>query len=944
MRTALTAGIITAALVGCAGAGDLTGGAAHSGSLVDAREYSEVDFGRIGLLGSVETESTEGAVAVGDVARDGGLELVVGNGGGVSVLNPFSLETLRSVVFEESRFRVSRLADVDQDGKEDILLGGAEGGSARIRVLNGEGETLADSAFENIFRAQTQIQFSDGSRIYFTAQSELAVAPKVVGLLDLSAGDDPQWLHHMGPVPRGISQGSDGRLALSHRAASREREDVATAYESDRTRHALYLLNANGETAVYEPFGPEIREGYPREGQISGVRSKLFDLDDDGRDEVLMAVERVSEIYGGAAEFRVLSADGELLSMYEGPEQTDVAFGFYRRETDSAATAADARIVLAWTRAGRVTVLDGEGARMAERRLPGDIHYARLRGIADFTGDGNVEYIITDHTRLFVLNEELETLFSFAAPLRIESVAQFADEEDRLHMAVRADRLYLLGPKDAREGGVLLYSNPPGARFTLDGRELDPEELPLVHRLAEGSYSVRAEIDGREPVQRELTVRAGRTTEYLFEPPAAGAVSSAAAAGAEAPPIRLSEGIPDTALSSYDDLSRRAHTTVPESFSRSAPIANYAGDAAGDVALVDRSSGSVQVLDEELQLQVQGRFRSPRPALRPSLDVSADGAAELWLGDLGFNEVYSARVTAGDGRILLDKALTPGFDTRTRFMGSLDGTLWIDLFTGYLLSPRMIYGLEHETGSVEFAAPTAPKVTNMVPFAERVYVGSFTVSNGASVVLEDGTEHVDTEVSLNVLSPEGERLPTTTVLPQEDRDGWSRLFTFDGNGDGEEELYALNDKDPQYYPGTVRFYRIRPGEGLEEVYAGRQDSRVRPVVLPAPGGDYLMLHYRNLNRLDILDGNFNVLASHKEDAGLLMPINLDGDDVWEIASIADGNLRVERIAEPEFARIPLRTLSMRDGDIRRFDVADIDRDGKAELLLVGEGSLELWGY
>jgi hypothetical protein len=75
-----------------------------------------------------------------------------------------------------------------------------------------------------------------------------------------------------------------------------------------------------------------------------------------------------------------------------------------------------------------------------------------------------------------------------------------------------------------------------------------------------------------------------------------------------------------------------------------------------------------------------------------------------------------------------------------------------------------------------------------------------------------------------------------------------------------------------------------------------------------------------------------------------MPINLDGDNVWEIASLVDGSLRVERIAEPAFDRVRLRRLSMRDGDIRRFDVADIDRDGKAELLLVGEGSLELWGY
>jgi hypothetical protein len=277
-------------------------------------------------------------------------------------------------------------------------------------------------------------------------------------------------------------------------------------------------------------------------------------------------------------------------------------------------------------------------------------------------------------------------------------------------------------------------------------------------------------------------------------------------------------------------------------------------------------------------------------------------------------------------------------------MGSFDGTLWTDLFTGYLLSPRMIYGLDHDTGSLEFAVPTALMVDAPVQFADRVYVGSFTVSNGASVVLEDGTEHVDTEVHLNVLSPEGERLPTTTVLPHEDRAGWFRLFTFDGNGDGEEELYAYNDKDPQYYPGTVRFYRIYPGEGLEEVYAGGENSRVRPVVLPAPGGDYLMLLYRNLNRLDILDGDFNVLASHTEDAGLLMPINLDGDNVWEIASLVDGSLRVERIAEPAFDRVRLRRLSMRDGDIRRFDVADIDRDGKAELLLVGEGSLELWGY
>ncbi|MFW5728455.1 MAG: PEGA domain-containing protein, partial [Spirochaetota bacterium] len=953
---------------------DLAGGSEHSGSLVDTHSYAEVDFRRFGLVSERAFEQRAWQIHAGDVRGDAREELVVGLGTSASVLQAPDLEKETTVSFGDNAFHLSLLADVDRDGKQDLILGAAGGGNGRIAAYNAGGSTLMDETFADIFHSHTRVHFVDGTRIYFTARSDLAVAPKLVGALDALAGPEPLWIHHMGPVPLGITRGSDGRIAISHRAVSRDRQDVATPYESARDRHALYVLDDDGDVDAYEAFGPEAHEGYPEEDRISGVRTKLFDVTGDGEDEALMLVERVSDLYPGRSLLRILQADGDTHAEYQGPPQTDGSFGFYRHsaggrdsgtpaqqagesgsaaeggdavaERGGAAAVGEARIVVAWRRTGEVLLLNSAAEPVRQRRLPGDLHYTEIRRIGDFNRDGTVDLIVTDHTRLFILNEELETQFSTVLPRRISDVAVFPDADGRAHLGVLSDKLYVVGPREDAAATLHLSSTPAGAVFFLNDRRIGAEELPVLHGLPPGTHTIRAEIPGLSGASDRVTLEAGRATEHH-----ARLLGDEVRAGDPLPPITIPDNRPEKPLERYDDLTLRGVAGLPEGYNLWGAPADYAGDGNGDLLLLDASRGRTRILDHELELLVGTPLPAGGDRFTTVPDLDGDGVAEIAMeADLTMHQwepMPTVLVCTPAGRLLLEKPLTRGYDTRAHALGVFGGLLWLRVQTGYLLAPRFLYGVGPDTGDTAFAYPNALQVSAPHAHNGKVYFDAYTFSNGAVVTHEDGTVERDPEAYFHVLTPPGERLPESRPWPGDDLAGRLGYFSFDADGDGARELFATIGKDPRYYTGTPRVYRVHDDGALEVVYTGPENHAPKVRRVPTPEGrpERVTLWWDPSGRAEVLDGSFEpVYPAIERPRSPGDPINLDGDDEWEFPYIREGRLVIEAQDGREIASFSLQTVSEDQDEVRAYRIADLDRDGTAEVVLSGHTTVEVLGY
>ena len=108
-------------------------------------------------------------VATGDVTGDGIPDLIVGSGIGggphIQVIDGVSFETVSSFFAYEDSFRGGvyvSVADIDGDGRQDILVGSGIGGGPVVRIFDGAGNMMASfMAYEESFRGGVRVTAAD---------------------------------------------------------------------------------------------------------------------------------------------------------------------------------------------------------------------------------------------------------------------------------------------------------------------------------------------------------------------------------------------------------------------------------------------------------------------------------------------------------------------------------------------------------------------------------------------------------------------------------------------------------------------------------------------------------------------------------------------------------------------------------------------------------------
>ncbi len=108
-----------------------------------------------------------------------------------------------------------------------------------------------------------------------------------------------------------------------------------------------------------------------------------------------------------------------------------------------------------------------------------------------------------------------------------------ADNEPRAFVNARAEAVRLVAELDRRIPTLLLsVSAPAGAEavVTIDGEPLPGEQIGVARQMDPGTYVVSAALTGRDPVEREVTLREGDTQRVTLRVDAPGAAPADTAA------------------------------------------------------------------------------------------------------------------------------------------------------------------------------------------------------------------------------------------------------------------------------------------------------------------------------------------------------------------------------------------------------------------------------
>lgn len=873
-----------------------------TGSKVVAVSFApaeEISFSPVKLT---KTSAAGPFILSGDVRNDKMPELILADGNTVTVYTPEGTE-LASKTFQHAVFHRGITADIDGDKKQEIILGAAEDKNGRLFCVNGFLKTVFDKPLFEMSRGNTIPVFYEAGIIYFFAASAYYISPKTIGAYSIPE-EKLLWRYDLGPVPTAVAASSSGGdrqngrlLAVSHRAVSREWRDAETNLEIPKEQQGLLLLNGGGKPVNFTSIGPAAKTGYFVEKGISGIQQKMFDINGDGDDEVILAVERLSELYTGTAELQIRDTKGKLLDLYRGPEKTEASFGFF-------SAGKKRRILLSWKQKGTVVLLNDELEESAVLRLPGTYHEAEIQSIADIDGNGRVDFLISDWDRLHITDDKLRIQWSFHFPNKISGTALLQGKGGTVRIGVIANDMYLLfpgGPDTPKGMTVTAFQETPKNAGGLP--EADTSKIPETYY---------------------------KDVELLIPPP------------------------PEKPAPDYAAYALAAEGVSPPGFLHK--ISDFLGGPEKELFFFDRNSNTATVLNSRLEPLTSfqlDRGESGRYIL--CADIDGNGKTDLVTHRY---KPYGFVARNALGEIINSRLFAYGYDTWFG-LPYVSENLWIfGVDTGYMLAPRGYYGYNPLNDSITFFYPTAVSLLSfgMLHNQDTIFGSARTVSNGAELTLADGKTDSDRALFLHVFDEAGGIQPGTRQLQHKDNTGNLQPFSFDFDGNGQDEVYFQEGKYEGYYEGTCRLYRFNEEVGsLSVVYEAAQERNGNPSP-PRPflgnGEKMLALLYNRPSYVELIDSGFSLhrrfepeVPGHPEElfhTGFITFHDLDSDNTSELFAMHSGGLYVL-----DLTGNTIRVLTVPDpgnDPLRRYGVEDLDLDGKPEIVLCTEKRIFLYGY
>ncbi len=251
--------------------------------------------------------------ASGDINHDGQQEIITaaGFGGGPHIRIFSSKGELVGQFFAfNSSFRGGvniAIADVNNDGSDEIIAVQASSGDSEIKIFNGRGEFLGSFyAYDNKFRGGLNIATGDidgdGEKEIVTGLAAGKIPEvrifKAIGVLQ------GQFLAY----PKTFLGGVKVTVANTKRSLSGNQADIVTAPEKGGGPHIKFFDNKGNLLTHFFAFNSNFR---------GGVDLTNVDVDNDGLDEIAAAAGP-----GGAPHIRVFKADGKIIGSFYGYEES----------------------------------------------------------------------------------------------------------------------------------------------------------------------------------------------------------------------------------------------------------------------------------------------------------------------------------------------------------------------------------------------------------------------------------------------------------------------------------------------------------------------------------------------------------------------------------------------------------------------------------------------
>ena len=920
-------------LIGCTQSRFVEENNAIPGNLVDATVYSKPASTYFSPVTEAQVGSVFQEMQVGDVTGGPEPEILLHLNGTTNIYSTTGA-LIQKIEIEGLKSRLGFLADIDRDGKKDIILGGKDDSGARIIVMNGRGDVIIDETFVSMIQGHTYPQYFSGGRIFFTAYSARKIAPKIVGAFD-PGSRTLDWAYHMGPAPVSLSPSADSKhVIVSNQALDREWPEVQIPYASSHERHGLFLLDSGGEELLYHSVGPVVKHGYPTEGQISSLFTRLVDADGDGEDEILCIHEHLSEVYGGPSRIEVREPDSSVIAEREGPAGTDVSVGWYH-------DGGDLRIVLAWGRLGLVQVVDGALKLLHEVRLDGTSHETKVRSIMDMDADGSPEILVTDHNRMTVYTQDLKPVSSYRTAARIMNAHTFG-AEGTIRIALLSDRLTILQPSEEEAAYLEIHSRPPGARIELDEKNLSAESLPVVSGVQPGKHTLTAIFPDGTRVTESVTLQAGSAPSILLQHPA--------------PPTEEPEPkktfhdtrvaslvTPERPIDGYGSLRRLDHIELPEDYHLLA-VEDLLGDSKPEYLLTKRRTSKDRLYDFTVwnrEQEILSTFTVPIVGQVFTIfgDIDGDDKTDICLTEQDDNQVLS--VYNGEGGLLLRRPFlrTNEMDSNMQFMGWFGDHMMLYVITGYMLSPRGYYAYDPAGDHIDWFHPTAGFSAGFTTTDDRILLYYYTPGNGAAVTHPDGTVETDSFDFLHIVDREGNLLPGSGPLTDPPEKGGLTPFVVETEGGTE---IHIADHKSEHYPGTGKIFRLHDDGTREPVFSGIENNGV--IVhgtFTHLGKPYIAFLWQRTKELILLDHEFREIKSWdlSENWALFKPVDLDADGAVEFLF-----QRQDTITITDWAGNILKTMELPEDTIINLIIKDLDEDGAPEFVVIGLETVEVWGY
>jgi hypothetical protein len=204
------------------------------------------------------------------------------------------------------------------------------------------------------------------------------------------------------------------------------------------------------------------------------------------------------------------------------------------------------------------------GLAWADPKAEAREHFDRAMALVD---QGALQQAIVEFRRAYDLMPHYTVLYNIGQayvalgkPVEaVDTYTRYLEEgAERVNKARRAEVESELSRQKAKIGEVTLRVEPPGARVSVDGKDVGEAPLEQPVRLAAGNHTIEASLVGHEPAARQVSVvgQGQETVELVLRP-----VSEPAEAKAL---LRVDCPVPDVSVSVDGAVVARTPLAAPQ--------------------------------------------------------------------------------------------------------------------------------------------------------------------------------------------------------------------------------------------------------------------------------------------------------------------------------------------------------------------------------------------